>query len=108
MEERPWNKDLSFDDFCELILPYTVSGDQPVRWRRMYAGTLQSPLLDSLYQGSGVLEAALAYQQQCIAGHNHVDIRFSGSSLVEQSPVAVGGKIIYFVVSALGDEVLSV
>ncbi len=54
------------------------------------------------------LGASLAYQQQCIAGHNHVDIRFSGSSLVEQSPVAVGGKIIYFVVSALGDEVLSV
>ncbi len=57
-KERPWNKDLSFDDFCELILPYTISDDQPVRWRRMYAEHYNH-VLDSLYQGSDVLEAAL-------------------------------------------------
>lgn len=48
-KERPWNKDLSFDDFCELILPYTISDDQPVRWRRMYAEHYNH-VLDSLYQ----------------------------------------------------------
>ena len=57
-KERPWNKALSFDDFCELILPYTISDDQPVRWRRMYAEHYNH-VLDSLYQGSDVLEAAL-------------------------------------------------
>lgn len=57
-KERPWNRDLSFDDFCELILPYSISDDQPVKWRRLYADHYNH-ILDSIYQGSDVIEAAL-------------------------------------------------
>lgn len=35
-EEQPWGKNVSFDDFCEYILPYRVGNEAPVRWREMY------------------------------------------------------------------------
>lgn len=45
--EQPWGKHVSFDDFCEYILPYRV-GDEPLaEWRdALYAE--YNPLLDSL------------------------------------------------------------
>lgn len=55
-EKRPWNKYLPFDDFCELILPYRV-GDEPLEeWRSWYKERYES-ILDSLYQGTDVVEA---------------------------------------------------
>jgi hypothetical protein len=46
-QERPWGKRLSFDDFCEYILPYRI-GDEPLtNWREAYYRKY-SPLLDSL------------------------------------------------------------
>lgn len=56
-KERPWNRNLSFEDFCELILPYSISDDQPVKWRKLYADHYNH-ILDSLYQGNDVIEAA--------------------------------------------------
>ncbi|MCC8146779.1 MAG: hypothetical protein LIO93_10170 [Bacteroidales bacterium] len=46
-EEKPWNKDLSFDDFCETILPYRINTEPLEYWREYYYTTYQ-PLLDSL------------------------------------------------------------
>lgn len=31
--EKPWARDLNFDDFCKYILPYKNQGDKPTRWR---------------------------------------------------------------------------
>ena len=33
---RPWNQHLSFDEFCEYILPYRVGTEIPERWRSLY------------------------------------------------------------------------
>lgn len=56
-EKRPWSKRYSFGDFCEYILPYRV-GDEPLEnWRRKYYERY-SPILDSLYRGNDVVEAA--------------------------------------------------
>ena len=56
-EKRPWSKRYSFEDFCEYILPYRV-GDEPLEnWRRIYYERY-SPVLDSLYRGNDVVEAA--------------------------------------------------
>lgn len=30
----PWCRDLDFEEFCRLILPYKMADEQPVRWRR--------------------------------------------------------------------------
>ena len=56
-EKRPWNKYISFDDFCELILPYRIDNEPLENWRYIYHNKY-SYLLDSLYTGSDVILAA--------------------------------------------------
>lgn len=53
---KPWNHSLSFDDFCELILPYRIANEPLTDWRRMYEGRYLH-LLDSVYYGNDVIEA---------------------------------------------------
>jgi len=55
-EEYSWNRDLSFDDFCELILPYRIGNEPLENWRRIYFNYYSS-LLDSLYRGDSPVEA---------------------------------------------------
>ena len=45
LEEQPWGRNVSFDDFCEYILPYRVGNEVPVKWREMYY-RLYNHLLD--------------------------------------------------------------
>ena len=53
---KPWNRNLSFEAFCELLLPYRI-GDEPLEyWRETYAARY-APILDSLYKGTDVVEA---------------------------------------------------
>ena len=55
----PWNRNLGFDDFCELILPYRI-GDEPLSsWRKLYHD-YYTAILDSSYQGDDVIEACKA------------------------------------------------
>lgn len=54
--ERPWNRTLPFKEFCELILPYRIGNERLSCWRKLYR-SYYGHLLDSLYQGSDVLEA---------------------------------------------------
>ena len=46
-QEQPWGKNISFETFCEYLLPYRI-GDEPLSyWREMYYEKYNS-LLDSL------------------------------------------------------------
>ncbi|WP_307996931.1 transglutaminase domain-containing protein [Bacteroides congonensis] len=46
-QEQPWGKNISFETFCEYLLPYRI-GDEPLTyWREMYYEKYNS-LLDSL------------------------------------------------------------
>lgn len=46
-QEQPWGKNISFETFCEYLLPYRI-GDEPLAyWREMYYEKYNS-LLDSL------------------------------------------------------------
>lgn len=56
-EEQPWGKNVSFEDFCEYVLPYRI-GDERLEsnWREMYYN-LYNPLLDSLRLDSTVKDA---------------------------------------------------
>ena len=46
-QEQPWGKNISFEMFCEYLLPYRI-GDEPLTyWREMYYDKYNS-LLDSL------------------------------------------------------------
>lgn len=46
-KNRPWNESTSFDDFCEMILPYRIGDEKLVGWREYYLEKY-SPLLDSI------------------------------------------------------------
>lgn len=55
-ESRPWSKHLSFDDFCEFILPYRVKDEPLSHWKKEFFERY-APVLDSLYRGSDVVAA---------------------------------------------------
>lgn len=46
-KEQPWGKNISFDYFCEYILPYRIDDESLASWREMYYEKYNS-LLDSL------------------------------------------------------------
>lgn len=55
-KKRPWNKEVTFDEFCELILPYRVQNEPLDDWRKKYEEKY-AYLLDSVYTGSDVIVA---------------------------------------------------
>lgn len=55
--EKPWNKHLSFEDFCEYLLPYRLGNEPLENWRKVYYEKY-NPVLDSLYSGTDPIEAA--------------------------------------------------
>ena len=55
-KKRPWNENLDFVSFCELILPYRIGDERLTYWRQKYEAEF-SHKLDSLYKGSDVIEA---------------------------------------------------
>lgn len=57
--KKPWNKNLSFEDFCELILPYRIAEEPLTQWRKKYYDKY-NPIMDSLYQGTNPVEACNA------------------------------------------------
>ena len=61
-KEQPWNADLSFDDFCELLLPYSIGDERYSEWRQLYSEHFL-PKLKQAYSGSDVVEAANALYQ---------------------------------------------
>lgn len=50
-----WNRSLSFDDFCEYILPYRIGNEELSDWRKLFYEKY-SPVLDA-YTGNDVVEA---------------------------------------------------
>lgn len=55
-KKRPWNKEVTFDEFCELLLPYRVQNEPLDDWRKKYEEKY-AYLLDSIYTGSDVIVA---------------------------------------------------
>lgn len=56
-QKRPWNKYFTFDDFCELILPYRIDDEPLENWRANYRKKFTF-LLDSIYTGSDIIKAS--------------------------------------------------
>lgn len=55
-KDNPWNHKLSFDNFCESILPYRIEDEPLSNWRQLYYNRYK-PILDSLYQGDDAVVA---------------------------------------------------
>lgn len=63
--ERPWGKYISFDDFCEFILPYRIKNEPLTHWKKDFYHRY-TPILDSLYQGTDVVKACTALNHYVI------------------------------------------
>lgn len=46
--QKPWNNHLSFDEFCEWILPYRIGNELPELWREQYYNAFSGLLPDSI------------------------------------------------------------
>lgn len=64
-KKQPWGKYVTFDDFCEYILPYRITYEPLENWRETYAEPVQH-ILDSLYKGSDILQAYNLINEQMI------------------------------------------
>lgn len=54
---RPWNENLSFEDFCEFILPYRIDNEIVQPWREFYKDKFDW-VLDSISSEGSYCEAA--------------------------------------------------
>lgn len=55
-KEKPWGKYISFDTFCQEILPYRIANEPLEDWRQTYYDYFQ-PILDSLQTDNNPLTA---------------------------------------------------
>lgn len=54
-KKYPWNRSLSFEDFCEYLLPYRIGDEELTDWRDKFHEKY-SPILDT-YKGNDIVEA---------------------------------------------------
>lgn len=66
---KPWSKDLSFDKFCEYILPYRGSNEPTEDWRRYFLNEY-SWLEDSLKDMSDPIEVTTLINNNLISWFN--------------------------------------
>lgn len=67
--QKPWNKHLSFEDFCEWILPYRIGNELPETWREQYYNTFSGLLTDSI---STAHDACVAINNELIKLPIHI------------------------------------
>lgn len=67
--QKPWNKHLSFEDFCEWILPYRIGNELPETWREQYYNTFSGLLTDSI---STAYNACIAINNELIKRPIHI------------------------------------
>jgi hypothetical protein len=46
---QPWAKHLTFDEFCEYLLPYRISNEEPELWMTLFREKFGNLLTDSLF-----------------------------------------------------------
>ena len=74
--EQPWGKHVSFEDFCEFILPYRIKDEPLTRWKKELYHRYK-PVLDSLYAGTDVVEACGKLNQHLASLPWHYTADFS-------------------------------
>lgn len=107
-KERPWSKYYSFNDFCEYILPYRIEDEPLENWRKVYYERY-APVLDSLYQGDDVVDAARAIagylQQEGFTNHTDFVLPHLGALYLLENRVSFCREtcdITIYVMRALG------
>lgn len=80
-DEQPWSKNISFEDFCEYILPYRIDDEKLVYWREQYYKKY-NPLLDSLRNSESLAKENPIQAVYCLMKKiaKSEDVRFTTSS----------------------------
>lgn len=80
--QKPWNRQISFEDFCEWILPYRIGNELPEMWRPLYRQAFAGALTDSV---TGLTEACTAVNNELIGQTIHIFNRFDKPSDLKPS-----------------------
>lgn len=68
-QEQPWGKHITFDQFCEFILPYRIDDENPHTYNRKAVYNRYNPLLDHVRKSNGgALQACLAMNNELKKG----------------------------------------
>lgn len=82
---RPWNQHLSFEEFCESVLPYRVGSEIPESWRSLYRERfepfLQSDTIRTARQACTAINNELIKQTIHIAQSSVLPINLRPSTL---------------------------
>lgn len=81
--ETPWGKYVSFDNFCEFILPYRIKDEPLTHWKKDFYHRFK-PVLDSLYQGTDVVEATSCLSNYATSLHWKYQNELTGPHLSAQ------------------------
>lgn len=83
-DEQPWSKNVSFEDFCEYILPYRIDNEKLACWRERYYKKY-NPLLDSLRNSKSSEKENPIQAVYCLMKKiaKDEDVRFTSSSPAE-------------------------
>ena len=83
---RPWNRHLSFNEFCEWILPYRVSAEVPEEWRTLYRERfeplLQSDKIKTARQACTIINNELLKYPICISEKSVFPVAFPAHILI--------------------------
>lgn len=72
---RPWNRHLSFNEFCELILPYRIGSEIPESWRKLYRGRYEQFLQSDTIQTAR--QACIIINNELVKQNIHIGSAFS-------------------------------
>jgi hypothetical protein len=68
--DRPWARHLNFDEFCEYLLPYRISNEEPELWMPLYYekfNTLLPDTITSVQECCNIINKALMDESPQIA-----------------------------------------
>lgn len=69
LKDKPWSSHLTFEEFCEFILPYRVGNEIPENWRKIYREAFEDVLTDSIKTAR---EACIAVNNRLMANPVHL------------------------------------
>jgi hypothetical protein len=71
--QLPWAKHLSFDDFCQYLLPYKIVNEQPLRWRPFFRKKYQW-VIDSAKSNPNPIKVANLINNDLKKWFNHINV----------------------------------
>lgn len=109
-----WNRTLSFEEFCEYILPYKSADEKPEKgWRTMLFEHYKW-IIDSSYSQKKPLDLCVTVNKEfkkwfivTMAYQYPIDIPYSLASIIKTGSCDMGAKTVLYPMRALGIPVVN-